>query len=156
MGRFQMNSKVLQAIALCFSVLLVGGCSSLSTPFAYPIDLGNIDAGKQAFIDQQCQRCHSVSGVILPELAGASPPLLQLGGPTSRVRTYAELFTSVVNPNHVISDVYRDQLMLEGRVPVNSPMPTPDLDNMTVRQLIDLLAFLDAQYQQVEEYDSSN
>jgi hypothetical protein len=32
-------------------------------------------------------------------------------------------------------------------------MPTPQIDNMTVRQLIDLVAFLDSKYQLIAGYD---
>jgi L-cysteine S-thiosulfotransferase len=133
--------------------LLVTGCG-YTPPFAFPVDQGNIDAGRQAFIDHQCHRCHSVAGVRLPPLAGAGPPLLELGGETSSVKSYAELVTSIINPNHIISEKYRQQLLLNAQVPLNSPMPTPNLDNMTVRQLIDLVAFLDSRYVFVEDYVS--
>jgi hypothetical protein len=33
-------------------------------------------------------------------------------------------------------------------------MPTPSYDTMTVRQLIDLVAFLDSRYVLIEGYDS--
>jgi len=52
---------------------LASGCGY--TPlFGFPIEQGNIDAGRQAFIDHQCHRCHSVAGRRMPELAGAPPP----------------------------------------------------------------------------------
>jgi hypothetical protein len=40
-------------------------------------------------------------------------------------------------------------------LPLESPMPTPHIDTMTVRQLIDLVAFLDSRYLLVEGYDSA-
>lgn len=132
---------------------LVTGCSYTPT-FAFPIEEGNIDAGRQAFIDHQCHQCHTVAGVRLPELAGAPPPLLELGGETTTLKSYAELVTSIINPNHVISEKYRDQLRANAVVPLQSPMPMPHIDNMTVRQLIDIVAFLDSRYQLVEGYVS--
>jgi L-cysteine S-thiosulfotransferase len=141
----------------CFAAVslaaCVGGCSY--TPiFGFPIEQGNIEAGRQAFIDHQCHQCHSIANMQLPPLAGADPPILELGGETTSVKTYAELMTSIINPNHAISQRYRDRLALDAVVPLNSPMPTPAIDTMTVRQLIDLVAFLDSRYQLVEGYES--
>jgi hypothetical protein len=132
---------------------LVAGCA-YEPIFGYPVNEGNVDAGRQAFIDHQCHACHSVAGVTLPPLAGANPPIFELGGVTSAVRTYGDLMTSIINPNHVISEEYREQLRLRGIVPLDSPMPMPHIDNMTVRQLIDIVAFLDSRYLQLAGYDS--
>jgi mono/diheme cytochrome c family protein len=129
------------------------GCA-YSPIFGFPIEQGDIDAGRQAFVDHQCHQCHSIAGLSLPALAGASAPILELGGQTTAVKTYAELMTSIINPNHNISERYRQQLLLQATVPVQSPMPMPHIDNMTVRQLIDLVAFLDSRYQLVAGYDS--
>ncbi len=146
-----MRLTVVWTFAALTLAALVAGCA-YSPVFSFPIEEGSIDAGRQAFIDHQCHRCHSVAGVRLPELAGAPPPILELGGETSAVKSYAELVTSIINPNHVISERYREQLRLDAIVPLNSPMPTPQLDNMTVRQLIDIVAFLDSRYTLVEGY----
>ena len=89
----------------------------------------------------------------MPPLAGASAPILELGGETTLVKTYADLMTSVINPNHRISEKYRDRLMLSGVVPAESPMPMPHIDTMSVRQLIDIVAFLDSRYVLVSGYD---
>jgi hypothetical protein len=133
--------------------MLSAGCGYYST-FGFPIEEGSIEAGRQAFIDHQCHRCHSVADVRLPPLAGASSPLLELGGETSQVKAYSELVTSIINPNHRISERYREQLRQRGQTPLESPMPMPHIDNMTVRQLIDLVAFLDSHYTLIEDYDS--
>jgi mono/diheme cytochrome c family protein len=128
------------AVALSF-VMLIAGCASYSS-FGFPIERGDIDEGRQAFIDHQCHQCHSVAGVRLPELAGASPPILELGGEAAL--SFAELVTSIIDPNHIISERYREQLRLNAVVPLESPMPTPHMETMSVRQLIDLVTFLDS------------
>jgi hypothetical protein len=71
------------------------------------------------------------------------------------VRSYADLTTSIINPNHAISERYRDQqLVLNTEIPLESPMPMPNIDTMTVRQLIDIVAFLDSKYEvMVEDYE---
>lgn len=139
-------------VAGLLATTLMVGCAT--TNFGFPIERGSIDDGRQAFIDHQCHQCHSVSGVRMPPLAGASAPILELGGDPLGVRTFAELMTSIINPNHVISERYRDQLRLNAQVPLDSPMPMPHIDTMTVRQLIDLVTFLDSRYALVEGYAS--
>jgi hypothetical protein len=122
--------------------------------FGFPVEQGDVAAGRQAFIDHRCQACHSIADERLPPLAGSDRPILELGGPTTYARSYADLTTSIINPDHAISERYRDQLLLRGELPLESPMPTPSLDTMTVRQLIDIVAFLDSKYELlVEEYE---
>jgi hypothetical protein len=68
------------------------------------------------------------------------------------IRSYAELTTSIINPDHAISERYRDeQLARSTQIPLDSPMPRPSLDTMSVRQLIDIVAFLDSRYRLVVE-----
>jgi hypothetical protein len=138
------QSKVLWVV-LGLPALLTG-CAS-GALFGFPIDQGDIAAGRQAFIDHRCHQCHSVAEERLPPLAGADRPMLELGGPTTIVRSYADLTTSIINPNHAISERYRDQqLLLNTEIPLESPMPRPNLNTMSVRQLIDIVAFLDSKY----------
>jgi hypothetical protein len=90
----------------------------------------------------------------LPTLAGADRPILELGGATTTIRSYADLTTSIINPNHAISERYREQQLRNTQIPLESPMPMPSLDTMTVRQLIDIVAFLDSRYEAVvEDYE---
>lgn len=140
-------------VVLGTATALTTGCAS-SLLFGFPVDQGDVAAGRQAFIDHRCQQCHSIAGERLPPIAGADRPILELGGPTTYVRSYADLTTSIINPDHAISERYRDQQLLRAELPLESPMPMPNLDTMTVRQLIDVVAFLDSKYELlVEEYD---
>lgn len=150
-----MHLKVVRIGAVLSLTMLAIACA-YNPIFGFPIEEGDIGQGRQAFIDHHCHQCHSVAGVRLPELAGASPPILELGGEIVAAKTYAELMTSIINPNHVISERYRQQLLLQAIIPADSPMPTPNMDTMTVRQLIDLVAFLDSRYQLVEGYISED
>ena len=147
-----MPLKKLGTLALIGLLPLAAGCAYDPT-FSFPIEQGNVEAGRQAFIDHHCHQCHTIANLRLPELAGAGPPLLELGGETATAKSYAELMTSIVNPNHSISERYRDQQLLQGNLPLESPMPMPSIDRMTVRQLIDLVAFLDSRYVLIEGYD---
>jgi mono/diheme cytochrome c family protein len=131
----------------------LAGCAS-GTLFGFPTGEGDVAAGRQAFIDHRCHQCHSIADERMPPLAGADRPILELGGPTTIVRSYADLTTSIINPNHAISERYRNQLLLRTELPLDSPMPTPNLDTMSVRQLLDIVTFLDSKYELlVEAYD---
>lgn len=66
-----------------------------------------------------------------------------LGGKVSRVKTYAQLVTSVINPSHKISPSYNPQMVaIEGESKMRSYN-----DVMTVTQLINLVSFLQPHYQ---------
>jgi len=111
---------------------------------------GNIDNGKQAFIDLGCTWCHSVKGIELPAVEDEPPPFnIQLGGQVFRVKTYGELVTSIINPDHIISIQNRhilEKLATDKDAEVKSLMPSFN-DKMTVTQLVDLVTFLDAHYE---------
>jgi len=146
-------SHRLRTVAVLSLAVLASGCA-YNPQFGFPFQEGDIAAGRQAFIDHQCHQCHSVADIRLPPLAGASPVMLELGGATAETKTYAGLMTAVINPNHRISEEYRERLLLQAEVPLDSPMPVPNIDNMTVRQLIDLVAFLDSRYVLTSGYES--
>ena len=103
---------------------------------------GDVEKGRDAFTVLQCHSCHEVEGVEgLPQPTSFN---LVLGGETTRVKTYGELVTSIINPSHIISPEYQEQL-LKGDL---SPMPEYN-HTMNVGQMIDLVAFLDSRYEVV-------
>lgn len=117
---------------------LAGGCDNPKSPSGFRLPDGDIPKGKQAFIALKCNSCHSVEGVEMP------PPSLfnmPLGGETPRVKTYGQLVTAIINPSHVVSEKYR-KLMGDLKI---SPMPEMNRE-MTVEQMIDLVAFLQSRY----------
>lgn len=147
-----MRSMQIQAIAAVTFAVLAAACADTSG-FVFPVRQGDVVAGRQAFIDHQCHECHSVASVDLPELAGEAPVQLMLASEFSTARSYGELVTAVINPDHVISQAYREQLRLSATVPVESPMAGYSIENMTVRQLLDIVAFLHSRYALIDDYD---
>jgi hypothetical protein len=143
----------LKITAILSGAWLLAGCGTYSS-FGFPIEQGNIEAGRKAFVDHQCHACHSVAGVRLPPLAGAPDPIFELGGEISQIKAYSELVTSIINPDHRISEQYLEQLRGRGIAPLESPMPMRHIDTMTVRQLIDLVAFLDTRYILIDDYET--
>ena len=111
---------------------------------------GDVEVGKSIFTEMQCVRCHTVSGVELPDHGLPALPKIELGGEVHRVRSYGELVTSVISPAHVVSPKYLALLSKEERKgEVQSPMPVFN-EEMTVQQLVDLVAFLHSRYKLIE------
>jgi hypothetical protein len=69
--------------------------------------------------------------------------MVNLGGQVRNVRTYGELVTSIINPSHQFAKGYKkDLIQADGK----SRM-TDYTQFMTVRQMIDLVAFLQSRYE---------
>ena len=114
-----------------------GGRQSASG-FRLPAN-GDPDRGRAAFVELECHRCHSVKGADLPAPSAPAETMLALGGRVHEVRTDGYLVTSIIHPSH------------RKRYPASV---RPDLADMpdyteavTVRQLVDLVAFLQAHYE---------
>ena len=146
---------------LCLSVLglsLLSACRTYqdySTEFRFPIESGNVAEGQAAFVKLGCPQCHVVEGVTLQGYNGQRFITMPLGGELIFAKTYGDLVTSIVNPNHIISDKYLDQLPADRRQRANtSPMYMNP--NMKVTELIDIVAFLNSRYSLLPGYSESD
>ena len=134
-------------------LLALTGCAThpdYATQFRFPIEWGNMAGGQRAFVDLECHQCHTVNGVDMVSYEGESPVMLELGGTIVYAKTYADLVTSIINPNHVVSDEYLSKLPRDARRGTTTIMPFKD--QMTVTQLIDLVMFLNSRYVLMEGY----
>ena len=103
---------------------------------------GNALNGKEAFVYMHCHECHSISGEVLPTLDQEEPPFVELGGTVTRVKTYGELVTAIINPSHKLAQGYSlDTISEDGQ----SRMPVYN-SYMTVQELIDIVAYLQPHY----------
>lgn len=119
--------------------------------FRFPILQGNIQNGQEAFARLGCIQCHVVDGVDLPAFAGTRPLTVTLGGDLVFAKTYGDLVTSIINPDHVISEQYLDQLPRTDRRNVTSS-PMYVNPEMKVSELIDIVAFLNSRYRLLPGY----
>jgi hypothetical protein len=123
----------LAALALCGCEAPRKSASGFHLPDGDPV------RGHAAFVELRCHSCHTVAGVDLPKPV-ADPPLpFALGGRSAIVRTDGELATAIIEPSHVIpftspADVQSGRLSRMGDF----------TEAMTVRQLVDIVAFLHA------------
>ena len=103
---------------------------------------GDPMAGREAFLYMQCNQCHTISGEDLPAVPNADPPYVELGGPVSRVKTYGELVTSIINPSHKLASGYAEEVVSEDG---ESKMYVYN-GYMTVQELIDIVMYLQPHY----------
>lgn len=132
--------------------LASAGCQDQSRGFALPP--GDVDRGKATFAELGCPACHAVQGEfnkLVVEQGGDEVIEVVLGGPVSKVKTYGDLVTSIINPSHRLSRGRNaDTMNPDG----TSKMPYYN-DVMTVQQLVDMTTFLQGTYQiVVPEYDA--
>jgi mono/diheme cytochrome c family protein len=106
---------------------------------------GDVAAGQAAFVELKCSSCHEVKGVDLPPPVATPPVPVVLGGETPRTRTDGELVAAIVDPSHKLAPAYPRDKIKSG----NLSRMGDFADAMTVRELIDIVAFLQAHYQVV-------
>ena len=138
-----MNSRQMLTIILAGAFLL-GACDRearmASTGFRLPD--GDPQAGREAFIYMQCHQCHTIEGMELPIIPGQEPPYVELGGKVTAVKTYGQLITAVIYPSHKLARGYAEEVVSEEGV---SNMYVYN-EHMTVQELIDIVMFLQPQY----------
>ena len=125
--------------------MLTIGCVNPRSSAGFRLPDGDAERGKAAFLELKCYNCHTVSGVDLA-VRGKEYAYLRsvvLGGETRRVKTYGELVTSIINPSHALAPGYPKELITKG----DQSAMTNFNDTLTVRQLTDLVAFLQSRYQ---------
>jgi sulfur-oxidizing protein SoxX len=131
------------AFVLLIVVLTLSACEAdRMSERGFSLPAGNALAGKDAFVYMHCHECHSVTDEEFPALARSEPPFVELGGTVTRVKTYGELVTSIINPSHKLAQGYPlDVITVDGE----TKMPVYN-GYMTVQELIDIVAFLQPHY----------
>jgi hypothetical protein len=112
-----------------------------SSAFHLPTD-GDPERGKLAFVTLGCDSCHEVAGVDLPRPTVQPPVHVALGGSVESKLSDAYLVTSIINPSCDLAPMPKAKITIDGR---HSRMPQYP-DRMTVRQLGDIVAFLQSHY----------
>jgi len=133
------------ALTLLFA-LFVGltGCEAdRMSERGFSLPEGNAMNGREAFVYMHCHECHSVVNEEFPVVAMADPPIVELGGKVTRVKTYGELVTAIINPSHKLAPGYPiETVSNDGE---SSKMPIYN-GYMTVQELTDIVAFLQPHY----------
>jgi hypothetical protein len=125
--------------ALLLIVFSVCACQSSSvergSDGAYFLPTGSAEAGQRAFLDLKCSACHAVVGRDDLPAAKAADPGPALGSLQAR-QSRGDLATAIIAPSH--------SLALPGGIWADGELSRMGdySEVMTIRQLIDLVAFL--------------
>jgi hypothetical protein len=123
---------------------LTFGCATApKSGKGFTLPEGDPQAGKANYVKFYCNACHKISGIDQSPTDGTEPELsIALGGEVTRIETYGELVTSIINPSHRLAKGYPvEKISSDGQ----SKMVNYN-DVMTVTELNDLVAFLQSKY----------
>ena len=147
-----MKSSFLSLVVI--AALFTSGCSQeqiANRGFSLPE--GDVSNGQLLLTQFRCFECHTMAGTDhsadewrLTQDGGIA---VELGGVSTRVQTYGDLVTSVINPSHRIAKGYSPEEVMDEEG--NSKM-TYYNSVMTVEELVDIVTFLKTKY----EFKSNN
>lgn len=144
--------RYIPSLLLILGAISLAGCDTgPKGSIGFTLPDGDVERGKAAYIEYQCNTCHVNEQV--PQLDTGAPAAISvtLGGETTRIKSYGELVTSVINPSHKVARRGSDDMAGDGG---ESKMITYN-DVMTVTQLIDLVAFVQSSYE-LSPYSQTN
>ena len=126
-------------------MLVTAACGGPKSGAGLRLPDGDVERGKAAFLELKCNTCHTVAKTEMPAPSKdyAYVRVVVLGGEVRQVKTYGALVTSIINPSHSLAPGYPKELITKG----NESAMANFNDTMTVRQLIDLVAFLQSRYE---------
>lgn len=140
-----MSAKIATLLLLTFIVIVGCGDRDPMSERGFRLPDGDPLAGAEAFLYMECNQCHTISGEELPRIPLADPPYIELGGDVSRVKTYGELVTAIINPSHKLASGYAEDVVSEND---ESKMYVYN-GYMTVQELIDVVMYLQPYYEVV-------
>jgi mono/diheme cytochrome c family protein len=114
------------------------GQTAAGSGATFHLPQGDAARGQNVFVDLKCHTCHAVAGLDLPAPVARPPVPVVLGGSGQRPMTDADLLTAIADPSHYVvpadpgTETRRGSLSRMGDFN----------DSMTVRQLLDLVAFV--------------
>lgn len=135
-------------LMMCIFAFFTAGLISCDlgpeSPKGFSLPEGNSDEGKLVFLKYQCLACHRINGLEPLSDLNNNPDLsVVLGGKSVKVKTYADLLTSIINPSHKFAKGYRRSNIQADGV---SKMSIYN-DVMTVTELVNLVTFLQSNYE---------
>ncbi|MFI5008200.1 MAG: c-type cytochrome [Solirubrobacterales bacterium] len=136
--------KAVFLASVALVMLSICGCSGGRKGSAgFHIPDGDAANGKAVFVAMRCHACHRVADLDL-EAPVAQPPVpVVLGGRVGHAPTDGELVTAIVDPSHKLAHGYPPPVVRAG----NRSRMGEFGDAMTVRELVDLVAFLQSRYE---------
>ena len=136
--------RLLTLTGIMLGLAALAGCEAdRMSEKGFSLPEGNALDGQKAFVYLHCYECHFIEGIELPPVESDTQPFVQLGGQVSRVKTYGDLVTSIINPSHKLASGYPMETITEGG---QSKMPLYN-GYMTDQELIYIVSFLQPQFE---------
>ncbi len=136
--------KYIHIMLIWLAVISMTSCNyEPNSGRGFSLPEGDVAKGKITFIELTCNSCHSIADIEQLPSKEKDIPQIMLGGTVRGVKTYGELVTSIINPSHKILRRYNQvNISEDGR----SKMRIYN-DVMTVTQLVDLVTYLESNYE---------
>jgi mono/diheme cytochrome c family protein len=135
--------RVLFAASL--AIFLIACSTGKKSPSGFRLPEGNAERGKALFLELKCNDCHQVVGTDIPGPGQSVIAPVRLGGELAYHRTDGELVTAIINPSHRLTRGYPKEVVeRDGKSRMRDYS-----DTLTVRELVDLVAFLQTTYTRV-------
>lgn len=135
------SPRMLAGLAFVLASVACESGRRSSAGFRLPAD-GDPERGKATFVAQGCHTCHRVSGMDLPAPSVEPPVPVVLGGEVTAEPADGYLVTSIINPSFQLAH-YPKYMITAGD---GQSRMSVYADKMSVRQLTDLVAFLQSRY----------
>lgn len=138
----------LKNVVMLALILLTAGCTSeQKSARGFRLPDGDADRGRAVFAEMKCHSCHRVYHHDEFPAPTAEPSVpMALGGRFARVPGDGELVTAIIHPSHKISSRYAHAMVTSG----TSSRMGDFGESLTVRDLVDLVAFLHTVYERDE------
>ena len=104
---------------------------------------GDPAKGKQVFLEHRCNSCHEVAGVALDPPVADPPVRMPLGGKVYTPPTDGVLATAILHPSYRLAGPR--EAVVSGRLSRMGDFT----DSMTLREMVDVVAFLQSTYEEV-------
>ena len=139
--------KTLVVSIMLLASLMLSACDQeMVANRGFSLPEGDAENGQFVFVELRCIECHTLANTDLSErqwqFEGERDLSVLLGGESTRLQTYGDLVTSIINPSHRIAKGYAVDTVTDGE---ESKMLNYN-DVLTVNELIDLVTFLKSKY----------
>lgn len=137
------TKKVLLCTLAMFVAFSLSGCNDYVESRGFSLPEGDPETGQIVFVEYRCIECHTLAGTEFTEELERET-MVRIGGESTRVKSYGDLVTSIINPSHKLAKGYAVEDITEGDG--ESRMRNYN-EELTVQELIDLVTFLKSKYE---------
>lgn len=135
--------RIVMTVVPLFAVLALACGTGRKGSAGFHMPDGDPVKGRQVFVEHRCHSCHEVAGVALDRPVAQPPVPVKLGGQVYTPPTDGVLATAILHPSYRLAGPH--EAVVSGRLSRMGDFT----DTMTLREMIDLVAFLQTTYEEV-------